>query len=112
MSGSFDLRLRLADRAADASSVDLVGFQITDGQTTLVDVLGAATDKPFPVEVGVGSDVIVKFTMSADDNLVDNANIDALCGGLGVFISGAVDDSLRDASVDIQSPRIQVSGCP
>jgi len=111
VSGSFDLRLHLGPRAADASEVDLVAFSIDSG-VTLVDVVGATTSPAFPVTVGVDSDVVVTFTLAADDNLIENANVDALCQLSGVTISGAISDSLRGANVDVSSNPVAVSDCP
>lgn len=109
--GSFDVRLHLAERASGAAEVDNLGFSMTNGQTTLVDVVGATINPSFPVTVQPGSDVVVRFTLAPDDNLVDTANVDALCQPPGVIIIGAVDDSLRGGSVDITSDPVAVSGC-
>ncbi len=109
--GTFDVRLHLAERASGPAEVDNLGFSITSGQTTLVDVVGATISPSFPVTVDPGSDVVVTFSLAPDDNLVDSANVDALCQSPGVVIIGAVDDSLRGGSVDITSDPVAVSGC-
>jgi hypothetical protein len=112
VSGSFDLRLHLGDRASGSSQVDLLGFSIVNGAAELVDPVGATTDPAFPVNVAVDSDVVVRFTLAADDNLVENTMVDALCAAPGAVIRGAVNDALRDGSVDVSSMPIPVSGCP
>jgi hypothetical protein len=113
VSGGFILRLHLADRASDSSEVSVLGFSLLGFEVTVIDPLAAIADTPPPYEVPVGGDVVVLYALTAEDNLLENTLVDALCHPTGAIIQGAVDDSLRGQNVDVRSsPILNVSGCP
>lgn len=114
VSGTATVRLRLGSRAADASTVTLRGFSLTDAARSgaVVDRLAVTASPPFPVVVGVDSDQLVTITFTATDNTFEASAADALCAPEGVILVGAFEGSLRGGGVDAASPPITVGMCP
>lgn len=111
--GGFTVRLRLGSRAADASTVNLRGFSVTDAARagTVVDRLSVSASPPFPIIVGVDEEVVVTVSFDTTDNTFDPALADALCDPAGVVVVGAFDGSLRGGGVDAASAPVVVEGC-
>ncbi len=114
LSGEFTVNLHLGPRASDASEVKLGKFYVTDGSqsTTLVDVLAVQCTPPFPVSVGVDSDVAVAVQFTEQENLLALDAYEQLCASAGLIIAGALDDGLRGGTLQVASTVLAPSGCP
>jgi hypothetical protein len=114
LSGSFTLQLHLGPRANDAAEVKLNAVSVTnpDRTVTLVDALGALPSQPFPLTVGIDSDVSVTFSAPADENQLEAAKAAEICGAGGLVFVVVLDDSLRGGSITPASDAVVPAGCP
>ncbi len=111
MQGSFALELHLGARASGTSQVTYTSFSLkaSDG-TVVVESLPVAVDKPSPVAVEPGSDVLVTFTVDTGAATLDPAIKDKICAGQ-VQIVGVIEDSLESESSPLESPPFAAAGC-
>jgi hypothetical protein len=112
LSGGFSLNLHLGPRASGPSDVSLGNFSLKGANGTAVDALAVSATPPFPVSVPVDADVAVQLTFAADDNLIDNADVAAVCAPQGLQLVGALDGSLRGGTFSVTSDPFVVGGCP
>lgn len=114
LSGAFELELHLGSRASGPGEVTLRSVSLTnaDRSSTVVDAVGALPSPSFPVTVAVDSDQLVSFTVSADDNQLEAAAVDTLCGSGDLVYVVVLDDSLRGGSVTAVGEPVTPSGCP
>lgn len=112
--GSCLLGLHLGPRASGPAEIQLGAVSVTnaDQTATLVDVLSVSADRPLPVSVPVDSDVNVSLGFDAQDNLLETATYDALCGAATIVIRVALDDSLRGGTTTVASAPFAPAGCP
>ncbi len=110
LSGSFDLRLDLGERADKALDLTPDKFSVLGaGDATIVPTLSAATTESYPVHVNVGQARTLTYTLD-DKNPLDASAQTALCAG-PVRISGSVTDA-GGASFPATSAEFNVDGCP
>jgi hypothetical protein len=101
VSGGFALQLHLGARASGASEVTYQSFSLkSTDDTVLVESLPVTPDKPSPVSVEPGGDVVVTFTITADDLPPDLK--DRVCAGQ-VKIATVIEDSLEGESSPVES---------
>ena len=114
LDGSFTLNLHLGPRASGQSLAQLKQLSLTsqDRSATLISPLEVTTDPSFPVTVEVDSDVTVAISFAAENNQAELSLVPALCDPNGIVIVGALDDSLRGATVPVASAPFQVQSCP
>jgi hypothetical protein len=114
VAGSFTIDFHLGPRAADTAEVSLGALSLVnaDRSTTFVPSLAVVTAPAFPVRVELDSDVVVTVSFSAQDNQLQTATYDAICGAGSVVISGAFEDSLRGTTSTMASGAITPGGCP
>lgn len=113
LGGSFALALHLGPRASGPSEVSPGAFtlQSADQTQTLVPTLAIAASPSFPVEVGLDSDVLVQITFGTGDGLLPAASYGEICGAGELVISGAIQDSLQEASTTAVSSPFLPDGC-
>jgi hypothetical protein len=111
LQGSFALELHLGARASGTSQVTYTSFSLkaADG-SVVVESLPVAVDKPSPVAVDPGSDVLVTFTIDSGATVLDNTVKDRICAGQ-VKIVGVIEDSLESESSPLESAPFSPSGC-
>ena len=111
LQGSYALELHLGARASGTSQVTYTSFSLkgSDG-SVVVESLPVAVDKPSPVSVDPGGDVLVTFTIDTGAATLDPAVKDQICAGQ-VRIVGVIEDSLESESSPIESSPFSASGC-
>ena len=111
--GSFEANLRLGERASGPSDVQLRSISLAnaDRSQSYVDNLQAVADTTFPVTVGIDETVVVRFTLSPDDNFGEASLEDELCSG-PLTLVGVFEGSLRGGPVDAATDPVTPSGCP
>jgi hypothetical protein len=103
LTGSFALDLHLGARASGASEVTYTSFSLKAADdTVLVESLLVTPDKPSPVAVEPGSDVVVTFTIDSGPDSIGQDLKDRTCAGQ-VKIAGVIEDSLESESSPIES---------
>lgn len=112
LNGSFALELHLGARASGTSEVTYTSFSLKSAadDAVLVESLPVAPDKPSPVSVDPGSDVVVTFTIDTGASTLPTDLRDRICAGQ-VRISGVIEDSLESESSPIESAAFTASGC-
>ena len=113
LGGGFELALHLGPRASGPSQVTPSAFtvQSADQTQTLVPTLGITATPSFPVEVGLDSDVVVQISFGTGDGLLPAATYDEVCNAGELVISGAIQDSLQEASTTVVSSPFLPDGC-
>lgn len=114
LSGGLELELHLGSRASGPSDVTLQSVSLTnvDRSITVVDAVGALPDPPFPITVEVDSDQLVSLTVSSDENQLEAAAVDTLCGSGDLVYVVILDDALRGGTVTADSEPVTPTGCP
>lgn len=111
LAGSFALDLHLGARASGTSQVTYASFSLKAADdTVLVESLPVAPDRPSPVSVEPGSDVLVTFTIDTGASTLPVDLKDRICAGQ-VKISGVIEDSLESESSPIESAPFTAGGC-
>jgi hypothetical protein len=112
--GSLGLKLHLGPRASGPAQVGLGALSVTNaaGTATFVAPLEVVTSLPFPVTVGVDTDVDIAITFAAADNDFEPAVLDEICAAGAIVIGGALDDSLRGGPIQVASGAFLPTGCP
>ncbi len=113
LGGSFELALHLGPRASGPSQVSPGAFAIqsADQTQTLVPTLAISSVPSFPVDVGIDSDVVVQVSFGTGDGLLPADSYDEICAAGELVISGAIQDSLQDASTTVVSSPFLPDGC-
>lgn len=108
--GGFDLVFDLGKHASESTSVELGSFSLRQDDRVVIESLVLASDREFPITVGVGDRERVSFTL--DEDQVHSADATGAICSAPVIIAGSVIDSLsRGQPSPASSPPFDAT-CP